>query len=78
MSGRLNVPPYDVTAASVSVLAPSDDEYRDDAAHYGVDDPAGQWIVGIGADYPDIVLVGSRDDLVEIGVALLDKLGAVR
>ena len=78
MPGRMNYQPYDVTAASVSVLTPSDEGYRDDAAHYGVDDPAGQWIAGIGADYPDVVLVGSRDDLVAIGVALLDKLGAAR
>lgn len=73
---RLNYEPYDVSGASVSVLAPHEADYVEDAERYGVDDPTGRHIVGIGADYPDVVLVGSRDQLIAVARDMLAKLGA--
>lgn len=75
MSGRLNNPPYDITGASVSVLTPSDEDYLADAATYGVETPAGRWIVGIGPDYPDVVLLGDRNQLVALATNILNRLG---
>lgn len=76
MSGRINYEPYGVVGASVSVLAPSEPDYHEDAQSFGVDAPDGQYIVGIGADYPDVVLTGSRDQLIRVFRDALGKLGA--
>ena len=73
---RLNYAPYDVRNATVSVLDPHEADYVEDAGRYGVDHPAGQHIVGIGADYPDVVLVGSRERLIAVARDMLTKLGA--
>lgn len=76
MSGRINYEPYDVIGASVSVLAPGEPDYAEDAESFGVDEPKGQFVVGIGADYPDVVLTGSRDQLIRVFRDALTKLGA--
>ncbi|KXO91019.1 Uncharacterised protein (plasmid) [Tsukamurella tyrosinosolvens] len=76
MSGRLNYTPYDANGAGVSVLAPGDPNYREDAESFGVEDPAGEFIVGIGDDYPDVVLTGDRDQLINVFREALKKLGA--
>lgn len=75
MSHRLNNAPFDVAGSSVSVLGPADEDYHADAQSYGIDDPAGRWIVGIGPDHPDVVLVGGRDQLVALATDILTKLG---
>ncbi|MBU8841062.1 MULTISPECIES: hypothetical protein [Mycobacteriaceae] len=75
MPGRINSVPLDVTGSSVSVLTPADEDYLTDAQSYGVDSPAGRWVVGIGTDYPDVVLIGHRDQLVALATDILNKLG---
>ena len=75
MPSRLNYPPYDVTDAFVSVLDPRDENYDMDALTYGVDEPTGQFIVGIGADNPDVVITGTREHLIEIATQIQTKLG---
>ncbi len=76
MPHRLNNATFDVVGSFVSVLEPSDENYLDDARAYGVADPAGRWVVGIGPDHPDVVLVGEREQLVAVATELLTKLGA--
>jgi len=75
MPSRFSNAPYDVGGSHVSVLTPADEEYRTDAENYGVDEPAGRWIVGIGPDHPDVVLVGSREQLAAVAADILTKLG---
>ncbi|KMV17529.1 hypothetical protein ACT17_14620 [Mycolicibacterium conceptionense] len=76
MSGRLNYRPYDVTDASVSVYSPSNPYYRNDVEELDVDPDEGLTVVGIGPDYPDAVLIGSRDELIRVFREALGKLGA--
>lgn len=76
MSGRLNLPPYDIEHASTSVYSPDDPAYAEDTDAVGAAYPDGRWFVGIGADHPDIVLAGSRDELIRVFRDALSKLGA--
>lgn len=75
MPSRLNYPAFDIAGAHASVITPDDDNYAGDAEEYGVDDPDGRCIVGIGADHPDVVLLGAHDDLVALARDILHKLG---
>ncbi len=75
MPSRLSYTPFDVGGAFVSVLTPADDDYVADAQSYGVDEPADRWIVGIGPDAPDVVLLGSREQLAAVATDILSKLG---
>lgn len=75
MANRINNSALDVAGASVSVLVPGDPDYPADAELYGVPDPGGRWIVGIGCDYPDVVLLGTREQLVAVAHDVLRKLG---
>lgn len=75
MPSRLNNTPVDVTGASVSVLHPGEDSYSEDAESYGVDNPDGRWIVGIGVDDADAVLIGTRDQLLQLARDIAHKLG---
>jgi hypothetical protein len=76
MSHRFNNATFDVVGSSVSVLEPSDEDYVADAQAYGVPNPDGRWIVGVGPDHPDVVLVGTREQLVAVATEMLIKLGA--
>ena len=76
MSHRLNPATFDVVGSFVSVLEPLDENYLADAAAYGVPNPDGRLVVGVGPDHPDVVLVGSREQLVAVATELLTKLGA--
>lgn len=76
MSRRLNNAAFDVIGSCVSVLEPSDENCLADAQAYGVADPAGRWIVGVGPDHPDVVLVGEREQLIAVANEMLAKLGA--
>lgn len=72
MSGRLNIAPYPLIGASVSYLHPIHDTYAADAQLYDVDPSAGEHVLGIGADYPDVVLTGTRAEV----EAFVDALAA--
>lgn len=74
MAGRLDYMPYDVDGAVASVLHPDDEDYEQDALSYGVDEPDGRLIVGIGASEPDVVLVGTKDQLASVARQILDRL----
>lgn len=76
MSGRLNLPPYDIEYASTSVYSPDHTSYAEDTEAVGVEDPDGRWFVGIGIDYPDLVIAGSRDELIRVFRDALTKLGS--
>ena len=76
MPHQLNNATFDVVGSFVSVLEPSDENYLADAQAYGVADPAGRWVVGVGADHPDVVLVGHREQLIAVATEMLTKLGA--
>jgi len=75
MSHRLNNAAFDVTGSFVSVIEPSDPNYLTDAQAYGVADPAGRLVVGLGPGHPDVVLVGTREQLVAAAREMLTKLG---
>lgn len=77
MPQRLNIAPYDLIGTSVSYLTPDDPDYPQDSETYGVDTTAEQpHILGIGADHPDIVLTGSRPQVVTFARALSAAIGA--
>ncbi|MEB3022980.1 hypothetical protein K6T79_18215 [Mycolicibacter sp. MYC098] len=60
----------------VSAITPEDPDYIQDALNYGVDNPHGRHIIGIGTNSIDGVLVGDRDQLVRIATEILARLGA--
>lgn len=85
MSGRLSYQPYDVAGASASVYGPTEPGYIEGLENAGVCGevlqearqryPDGFTVVGIGADYPDIVLYGDPDDLAWVAEEILRRLG---
>ncbi|MCK0441114.1 hypothetical protein MUG78_17075 [Gordonia alkaliphila] len=66
---------HDITDATVSTYQPGDPDYVGDIAELGIDPAKQLHAVAIGHWDPDIVLTGTRDQLVRILIDALDKLG---
>ena len=67
--------PFDVNGSSVSALSPGEPGYAEDAESYGVAPALDRYVVGIGADTPEVVLYGSRDALITVARDMLSRLG---